>query len=538
MSELGPSSFDRPHSMDSPGRNADTPFGNQELYGGTDHLGRKSEPSPPKGWYDEGDISYDDLPDYGAEYPGDVDYPDVDVERPESTTPEVQRSINQIEATEAVIANHTGETGQELADSTAEFLASHAEDSVKIDASNREDVVETALIEGALEVSKQRPEATDNPIIKLEKDGYDEQVVDGIKKLHEEGATLPNGESAAEVVARVVDDYDNEKRAVSNTEISEELDTAIQYYVNGASKEYVEEHTGINPSALTKHIRGLPTEESDYLKEMRQKSLDGSEATETPTLNEVNEVEKDDSWRNSVDPRVLALATNPDAIDPADKREALDKANRISGGERVILYDNDGQPRWGEELSEPGQVFSFEGNIRGNFDSASEDTEELRKQRMDIHIATGALRGRVTHVIVETEDGQQLMIRRTNETNSAKDQLFDVASTAKAGTDSERRSLDSSTLKHVVAVVGEPLMLGIDPKTGKHIKTKSPITKITTLDMRKDPIDPNHPRLTKPEFSRNTIGEFGEAMQSARNQSTDKDPATEAVNKTVEAQPN
>lgn len=108
MSELGPSSFDRPHSMDSPGRNADTPFGNQELYGGTDHLGRKSEPSPPKGWYDEGDISYDDLPDYGAEYPGDVDYPDVDVERPESTTPEVQRSINQIEATEAVIANHTG----------------------------------------------------------------------------------------------------------------------------------------------------------------------------------------------------------------------------------------------------------------------------------------------------------------------------------------------------------------------------------------------------------------------------------------------
>jgi hypothetical protein len=125
-------------------------------------------------------------------------------------------------------------------------------------------------------------------------------------------------------------------------------------------------------------------------------------------------------------------------------------------------------------------------------------------------------------VIVETEDGQQLMIRRTNETNSANDQLFDVASTGRAGTDGEGRSLDSSTLKDVVAVVGEPLVLGIDPQTGKHIKTRSPITKITTLDMRKDPVDPSHPRLSKPELRRDTVGEFGEAMRAARNHSADK----------------
>jgi hypothetical protein len=337
-------------------------------------------------------------------------------------------------------------------------------------------------------------------------------------------------------VLTVLTDRGDEQIAIgggeSRADISEQLDNAIQYYVNGASKEDILEHTGLDPSALTKHIRGLPTEEADYLKDMRRKSLgeDETVGAQVPA-----ETKNQENWRDSVDPKVLALATNPDSItDPVAKREALDKAGRISGGERIILQDNEGNPRWGEELSEPGQVFAFNGNIRGNYDSAPEDPEELRAQRLDIHLASGALRGNVTHVIVETEDGQQLMIRRINETNSANDQLFDVASTSRAGTDGERRSLDSSTLKDVVAVVGEPLVLGIDPQTGKHIKTKSPITKITTLDMRKDPVDPSHPRLSKPELRRDTIGEFGEAMRAARNHPADKVVMDEAKSVTVE----
>ncbi len=632
--------------------------------------------------------------------------PSENIKAPETkATPEVQNAIAEIEATEASIAEHTGATGLELTDSTDKFLVDHAEHAVGSDVSDRADIMETALVEGALEATGERPAATEIPIITLEKDGYDQQVTEGVKKLHEEGATLPGGESAAEVVVATIEaqeahqeqsaapfnteslkdrtesigevveharqsgakvaeipvwgaesvpvnagevgviateglngchttilagknergesvvamthfppelgsqryaqavhehkdtfeqqgvaldtvftfvdktrfpketemlatefpeatfhsaEYDsrdpNEKgqdygkcvavldnsgeQAVltvltdrsdeqiaigsseSRADISDQLDTAIQYYVNGGSKEDILEHTGLDPSALTEHIKGLPTEEADYLKETRQKSLGQSETVEVQVPTEAKNQE---NWRDSVDPKVLALATNPDSItDPVAKREALDKAGRISGGERIILQDNEGNPRWGEELSEPGQVFAFNGNIRGNYDSAPEDPEELRAQRLDIHLASGALRGNVTHVIVETEDGQQLMIRRTNETNSANDQLFDVASTGRAGTDGERRSLDSSTLKDVVAVVGEPLVLGIDPQTGKHIKTRSPITKITTLDMRKDPVDPSHPRLSKPELRRDTVGEFGEAMRAARNHSADK----------------
>lgn len=220
MSELGPSSFEQPRSMDSPGRNADMPFGNQEIYAsGIDPLGRKSDPAPPKDPikrelfdrfgpdYDEGDIDYDDLPDYGADSHADHEFfadPDQNAEHLEAASAEVRHSIHQIEATETAIAHNTGEHGQELVDSVDRFLVDNAEHAVDIDASDKADIVETALIEGALEVTGDRKEATENPILKLEKDGYDQQVTDGVKKLYEEGATLPNGESAAEVVATTV----------------------------------------------------------------------------------------------------------------------------------------------------------------------------------------------------------------------------------------------------------------------------------------------------------------------------------------------
>jgi SAM-dependent methyltransferase len=221
MSELGPSSFEQPRSMDSPGRNADMPFGNQEVYGrGVDPLGRKSEPAPPQDPikrelfdrfgpdYDEGDINYDDLPDYGADT-GHIDTeffadPDQNAEHLEAASAEVRHSIHQIEATETIIAQNTGEHDQELVDSVDRFLVDHAEHAVDIDASDKADIVETALIEGALESTGDRPEGTKNPINELEDQGYDQAVTDGVRKLFEEGATLPNGESAAEVVAQTV----------------------------------------------------------------------------------------------------------------------------------------------------------------------------------------------------------------------------------------------------------------------------------------------------------------------------------------------
>ena len=239
--------------------------------------------------------------------------------------------------------------------------------------------------------------------------------------------------------------------------------------------------------------------------------------TETTTHSPVEAqrpVEKD--WRSKLDPTVLALATKPDSItDPQTLQLGLREAARVSGGNLVIVKDEKGMPRWAEELDKPGRVLAFDSNIRAPFDDAPDDPKKLDEQGFT---RFGKVDGDITHVMVETEDGQQLLIRRTVESNSANKQKFDIASTTHAGTDKERHPIDSSMLKHVVAVVGEPLVLGVDPQTGKRVRTRSPITKITTMDMRKDPVDPSHPRLQKQEFHRDTVEQFGEAMREARRQ--------------------
>lgn len=122
----------------------------------------------------------------------------------EKASPEVKRAIAEIKATESSIAAHTGLEGQELTDSTDDFLTDKAEHAANMHASDTPEIVETALIEGALEEIGERPESEHNPIVKLEKEGYDKQVTDGVQKLHEEHVTLPDGESAAEVVAQKV----------------------------------------------------------------------------------------------------------------------------------------------------------------------------------------------------------------------------------------------------------------------------------------------------------------------------------------------
>ncbi len=313
MSELGPSSFEQPRSMDSPGRNADMPFGNQEVYGrGVDPLGRKSEPAPPQDPikrelfdrfgpdYDEGDIDYDDLPDYGADT-GHIDTeffadPDQNAEHLEAASAEVRHSIHQIEATETIIAQNTGEHDQELVDSVDRFLVDHAEHAVDIDASDKADIVETALIEGALEVTGDRKEATENPILKLEKDGYDQQVTEGVKKLHEEGATLPDGESAAEVVANIVDEYEKQAGQTERLAAGDQRDAAVQQYMQGASKEDVLQKTGMNPAELTNVIRNLPPETQEYLKDMRKKSLGENAAAESQEVSQFSNTELESAF--------------------------------------------------------------------------------------------------------------------------------------------------------------------------------------------------------------------------------------------------
>jgi hypothetical protein len=169
---------------------------------------------------------------------------------------------------------------------------------------------------------------------------------------------------------------------------------------------------------------------------------------------------------------------------------------------KVALTDQEGNQRWGTEYP---QVFTFRSNIRGSFDKVPKD-----------------IGGRDTHVIFETDDGQSILIRRTNDKASADLQTFDLLATSKeagrAGQPLGRTELDTSMLKDIVVVPGEPLVLGIDPSTGKRIRTRGKVTSITSFNMDdKGLVDLSHPWLTKrPEMRRDSIQQFDERLRTVR----------------------
>lgn len=146
--------------------------------------------------------------------------------KPESlATPDVTKALDTINDTETKIGEHFGlaPNAPELPDLTDDALVHVAESSSDLVKDHPEqsevakDAVKTVLIEGALEVTGDRPEGTENPIIKLENDGYDEQVTEAVRGFHEEGAVLPNGESVAETIAITI---------MSQEMTSEEYDSA------------------------------------------------------------------------------------------------------------------------------------------------------------------------------------------------------------------------------------------------------------------------------------------------------------------------
>lgn len=146
--------------------------------------------------------------------------------KPESlATPDVTKALDTINDTETKIGEHFGlaPNAPELPDLTDDALVHVAESSSDLVKDHPEqsevakDAVKTVLIEGALEVTGDRPEGTENPIIKLENDGYDEQVTEAVRGFHEEGAVLPNGESVAQTIAITI---------MSQEMTSEEYDSA------------------------------------------------------------------------------------------------------------------------------------------------------------------------------------------------------------------------------------------------------------------------------------------------------------------------
>lgn len=171
--------------------------------------------------------------------------------KPESlASPNVAKALDSIKTTEKQIGEHFGlaPDAPELPDLTDDALVHIAEsttDAVKDHPEQSEtakDAVEAVLIEGALEVTGDRPEGSENPILKLEKDGYDQQVTEAVRKLHEEGAVLPNGESVAETVAITImsqemtsEEYDEASKE-AGWDSPERAQKLVESYVTQGSK--------------------------------------------------------------------------------------------------------------------------------------------------------------------------------------------------------------------------------------------------------------------------------------------------------------
>lgn len=128
--------------------------------------------------------------------------PNHEQSRESLASPEVKDVIDEIQTIDDAIAERLGTDKPEQETDT--YLVEKAE---LPGASS--DEIETALISGALEATGQRTSEGDNPIQVLELDGYGAQITDVVKELHEVHATLPDGEQAAEVLAREIDRVTN-----------------------------------------------------------------------------------------------------------------------------------------------------------------------------------------------------------------------------------------------------------------------------------------------------------------------------------------
>lgn len=289
MNELGTPSTEHPHAMDSPGRNADVPFTNHQLT--AEHDGHIPPMAP--GQIDKDYEAYER--DHAQDYEGVFDDPDLNAEDATHATSEVKQAMHQIKATEASIAEQLGRASNDpelpvltddalvhIAERSADYAAEYPEE-----AAVAEETVETVLIESALEATGNRPVSSGNPTVRLQNEGYNQQVVEGVRKLHEEGAVLPNGEEAAEAVARslIIQEAQPEQATTTSAErarISDKLDTALQYYYKGGSKEDIQNNTGLDPTEITEYLRSLPEVEREYAIDIRRQALGENKPAANP----------------------------------------------------------------------------------------------------------------------------------------------------------------------------------------------------------------------------------------------------------------
>lgn len=119
----------------------------------------------------------------------------------------VTEAMRDIKETEQFVGHATSASGAELTAATDDALVFVADETVK---SADQDGVRTdmekvdirkslqaVVVEGAMVESGNKPTASDNPIVSLDKAGRDKEVTAMIKELKAEGAKLPTGEDVA-----------------------------------------------------------------------------------------------------------------------------------------------------------------------------------------------------------------------------------------------------------------------------------------------------------------------------------------------------
>ncbi len=222
--------------------------------------------------------------------------------------------------------------------------------------------------------------------------------------------------------------------------------------------------------------------------------------------------------QREIDPVIDQYVTNPDSLSDDDKTRAVNTARREAGIDQMqnkaIVQSGEGK-YWAAEYP---HVFSFNGILRGNFEQVHKDTS---KRDNGEAVAISGFGGESTHVIIETDDGHALTIRRTNDKKSAALQEFEISSTTMHtgvdGDESLRRPVDTQQLKDVVVMPGHPLVLNSDPESGKKFRTRGNVTKITSVNRtEEDRVPDNHPYLARPEMVSDAPERFLGAVEAAR----------------------
>jgi hypothetical protein len=249
-----------------------------------------------------------------------------------------------------------------------------------------------------------------------------------------------------------------------------------------------------------------------------------------------------------IEPEVLALVqdpTNQAGASDAERHAAFERAKQLSdadaGGYKRIVHDKTGEAHWANEYP---NVFSFDGQIRGDFDWVHRD---VQKRPPEQHLVANhdAIGGPVTDVIIETDMGEKVLIRKTSgDTKSAMKQTFDLISlnmardAVKKGEVPQARPIDTKTLAGIVLIPGMPMRLGIDPRTGMTPRTQGNITKITGLKMNDaGKVAPNHPMLKDPQRYSSARENFNAAIRAEEQRLGTLGAGSMAVGATV-AKPN